>query len=108
MKRRRHLSDDELHSGLRAQAVAVTQGALTSEEFLAWVHEEVGHDGPDVYQDLVEMECIPPLHDAGRGEWSASSLEALPLREWVADSIDRLARGIPPQPLPHGWADAII
>lgn len=102
------MSEEELHAEVRAKAVAATQGALTSQQFLSWIHDAVGHAGPDVYQDLVEMDCVPPLRDAGEGRWFAGSPEALPLREWVAASINRLARGVPPEPLPPNWTDAII
>lgn len=101
------MSDEVLHAQVRAKAQTVVNGSMTSEQFLFWVHEKVGHAGPAVYQDLVEMDCVPPLRDAGAGEWFASSLEAAPLREWVAASIARLARGVPPEPLPSDWTDAI-
>jgi len=102
------MSEEELHAHVRERALAVMNSSMTSEQFLLWIHETVGHAGPEVYQDLVEMDCVPPLHDAGAGEWFADSPEALPLREWVAASIARLARGLPPEPLPPNWSDAII
>ena len=102
------MTDEELHAHVRERAVAVMNGSMTSEQFLFWMHEQVGHAGPEVYQDLVEMNCVPDLRDAGAGEWFASSPDASPLREWVAASIARLARGISPEPLPPNWKDAII
>lgn len=102
------MHEEKLHAEVRGKALAVMEGALTPEQFLRWIHDEVGHAGPDEYQDLVEMDCVPPLRDAGAGQWFANSPEALPLREWVRASISRLARGLPPEPLPPDWTNAII
>lgn len=46
---------DEISDVVRSQAQSLLDGRLKPSEFLVWLHTDIGHGGPEEFQDLVEL-----------------------------------------------------
>lgn len=60
--------DDALVLGANHYARQVIGGRLAIREFTAWAHSVIGHDGPMLAQELVELDDLYDGFDGGWGE----------------------------------------
>lgn len=60
--------DDALVLGAHYYARQVIDGRLPIREFTAWAHSVIGHGGPSLAQDIVELDDLYDAFDGGWGE----------------------------------------
>jgi hypothetical protein len=60
--------DDALVLVAHSYAQQVIDGRIQIRDFTAWAHSVIGHDGPSLARDVVELDDVYDAFDGGMGE----------------------------------------